>query len=542
MTGAYTENVSETSVAEVMPRRIGRYEVECRLGHGGMGTVYLAADTQLDRLVALKVPRRDRMADPKAVERFFREAKAAARVQHPDICKVHDVGTADGILYLAMEYVEGTPLSAFTKTGQLLGNRQIARLIRGVALAMHQAHLQGVIHRDLKPSNLMLTADWRAVVMDFGVAMHHSWEDSRLTQSGMIVGTPAYMAPEQIDSDLGPLTCRTDIYALGVILYELLAGRLPFTGDVGVVLAKILTAEVVPPHECRSNVDARLEAICRKAMARPPAYRFESMEQFAAALATYLKQRQTEGDRPDRPEAPLPALPPQTEPRPTRSTTEARSPTRSSQRTPKATRRAPRRSRSDLPLGTIVQIVGATAALIFVLIVAIGIYQKMGGAAAISEPAGHDPRIAKNDPDRPGLVAGTLPAEQGIELAASTFTFPENSKSPLRVVFEPVQSVGGRWEILRAAVHINGKQIMDDDLAPAEKTREKPAADKEQAVTPVYSFASEVLPRELLRAGTTLEVAVQITIEIASATGPSDVEMETRDLVRRFKILVVPPP
>src|SRR5436309_5797542 len=164
-----------------LPAQFGRYRILQRLGHGGMGAVYLAEDTQLDRRVALKVPHFTAEDSPQVRTRFFREARAAATLDHPNLCPVHDVGEIGGTPYLTMAYIEGQPLSASVRGGQPLPPREAAAIVRKLALALHEAHQKGVIHRDLKPGNVMMNQRGEPVVMDFGLARRFNKEEARLT-------------------------------------------------------------------------------------------------------------------------------------------------------------------------------------------------------------------------------------------------------------------------------------------------------------------------------------------------------------------------
>jgi serine/threonine protein kinase len=279
-----------------VPEEVGRrYRIVSQLGQGGMGSVYLAHDSHLERMVAVKIPDLGVGTEfEERKQRFRREARAAATIKHPNLCRIYDVGEVDGTLYLTMEYIEGKPMSALLKNGEPLTQRQIALFIRKLALALHEAHRQGVIHRDVKPGNIMITTinqQQEPVIVDFGLARRFDKEEARLTESHALLGTPAYMPPEQIDGALGDLGPACDIYSLGVILYELLAGRLPFQGKrVMEVLAKILTQELEPPRNHRPDIDRNLEAICLKAMAKKVEDRYSTMEEFAAALTGYLDE------------------------------------------------------------------------------------------------------------------------------------------------------------------------------------------------------------------------------------------------------------
>jgi hypothetical protein len=267
-----------------------------------MGAVYLAHDTQLDRRVALKIPNISGPDSPVLLERFYREARAAATLNHPNLCPVHDVGQHQGIPYLTMAYLEGKPLSALLVNGQPLSQRQAAMLVRMLATALQEAHQRGVVHRDLKPANIMMTVRKQPVIMDFGLAQRGAVTerpirpagpavpgDIRLTQTGTLLGTPAYMAPEQIAGDSAAMGPSCDIYSLGVILYELLAGRLPFQGNLEALIGQILLDDPPPPSQFRPDLDAGLEAICLKALAKKPADRYGTMSAFATALSDHVR-------------------------------------------------------------------------------------------------------------------------------------------------------------------------------------------------------------------------------------------------------------
>jgi class 3 adenylate cyclase/tetratricopeptide (TPR) repeat protein/predicted Ser/Thr protein kinase len=269
-----------------LPERFGRYLIRGRLGRGGMGTVYLAHDTEIDRPVALKVPHADVARDPQALERFYREARAAGRLHHPHICPVYDVGAVDGVHFLTMAYIEGETLAALAPA-LASQPRRVAELVRTIALALDEAHARGVVHRDLKPSNVMVDRRGAPVVMDFGLA-RRAEADAR-TGEGVVLGTPAYMAPEQALGDNAAVGPASDVYSLGVILYELLAGRTPFVGTATAVLVEIVHGAPKPPSAHRGGVDPRLEGVCLRAMAKRPADRFPGMAAFATALDAYLK-------------------------------------------------------------------------------------------------------------------------------------------------------------------------------------------------------------------------------------------------------------
>jgi hypothetical protein len=273
-----------TPTDDRLPREFGPYRLVSVLGRGGMGTVYLADDTRLDRQVALKVLRFDRARSAEAVERFRREARAAAGVRHPNLVPVYEVGRVGGTDYLTMPYVTGEPLSARLARDGPLPEAEAVRLAVRVADAMRAVHGAGVVHRDLKPSNILLDDQGEPSVADFGLAKQVSGADPRVTDSGAILGTAAYLPPEQVGCHPDAIGPRCDVYSLGVILYEMLTGRVPFDGPPGEVLLRVLTDEPPPPSKLRPGLDPRLEAVCLKAMAKRPEKRFPSMAEFAAAL------------------------------------------------------------------------------------------------------------------------------------------------------------------------------------------------------------------------------------------------------------------
>jgi class 3 adenylate cyclase/predicted Ser/Thr protein kinase len=273
----------------LLPPEFGRYRIDKMLGTGGMGAVYLAQDTQLDRPVALKVPHFPAGPTPQAVERFYQEARAAALLHHPHICPVFDVGSIGEIHYLTMAYIEGQTLAEWLRQSHPLPVRKVVELIQLAARALEEAHLRGVIHRDLKPANIMIDRRGEPVVMDFGLARRLDLGDLRLTQQGQLMGTPAYMSPEQVNGGVEQTGPASDIYSLGVVLYELLTGRLPFMGPLSAVLAQIAHEEPRPPSQVRADLDRRIDGICRKALAKEPARRFPTMAALADVLTDYLR-------------------------------------------------------------------------------------------------------------------------------------------------------------------------------------------------------------------------------------------------------------
>ena len=282
-----TPSLRSGSAPPSLPAAFGRYRIESLLGRGGMGSVYLAFDTQLDRKVALKIPKFG-PNESDVRERFFREARAAAVLQHPTLCPVFDVGEWEGVHYLTMAFIDGKPLSHYVRPEKPFPMDQAAGLVRSLAKALQEAHDHGIIHRDLKPANVMIGKRRQPIIMDFGLARRSTSQDERLTRSGAIMGTPAYMPPEQVNGDVAAMGPCCDIYSLGVMLYELLTGRRPFNGPLGTLMAQILLDPPPSMTQFRPDIDPALEAICAKALAKKPADRYLSMKDFAAALELWL--------------------------------------------------------------------------------------------------------------------------------------------------------------------------------------------------------------------------------------------------------------
>jgi tetratricopeptide (TPR) repeat protein/serine/threonine protein kinase len=262
-----------------------RYEIVKQLGRGGMGVVYLAKDTRLDREVALKIPFVWDDEDPEFLQRFNREARAAARLHHPNICPIFDVGDHDGQPYLTMAYLDGVLLSSYIKQRQgPLEPRDAIRLVRKLAKALSAAHQKGVIHRDLKPSNIMIDREIGPILMDFGLARREDLEETLRTRAGHQLGTPAYMPIEQFQGKIEAVGPRSDVYSLGVILFELLTGRRPYEGNAFEIHVKLLRTGPPSPSSFRTELDPGLDAVCLKAMAREPEDRYASMAEFDVAL------------------------------------------------------------------------------------------------------------------------------------------------------------------------------------------------------------------------------------------------------------------
>jgi Tol biopolymer transport system component/tRNA A-37 threonylcarbamoyl transferase component Bud32 len=270
----------------------GRYRIERELGQGGMATVYLAHDLRHQRRVALKVLRPD-LAAVIGAERFLHEITTTANLQHPHILPLHDSGSLDGTAFYVMPYVEGESLRDRLNREKQLPLADALRIATEVAGALDYAHRHGVIHRDIKPENILLH-DGRALVADFGIALAASSAGgSRMTETGMSLGTPSYMSPEQAMGERA-LDARTDVYALGSVLYEMLTGEPPFAGPTAqAIVAKVMTAEPVPPAELRRTVPEHVNDAVLTALQKLPADRFATAAELASALAGETAVRRT---------------------------------------------------------------------------------------------------------------------------------------------------------------------------------------------------------------------------------------------------------
>jgi WD40 repeat protein/tRNA A-37 threonylcarbamoyl transferase component Bud32 len=282
----------EESVASCRGTAVPGYEILGELGRGGMGVVYKARQQSLDRIVALKMILAGAHAGPTQRARFRGEAEAAARLQHPHIVQVHDVGEHDRCPFFSLEFIDGRCLHDVV--GEYRQPAKAAGLVEQLARAVAYAHQQGIIHRDLKPANILLTKDGLPKITDFGLAKRLDDEQER-TRSGDILGTPAYMSPEQAAGNIKQLGPATDVYALGVILYELLTGRPPFQGaTTWDVINQLLTQEPLPPSVHRPGLPRDLETICVKCLQNVPAKRYVSAQALADDLRRFLEGRPIE--------------------------------------------------------------------------------------------------------------------------------------------------------------------------------------------------------------------------------------------------------
>ncbi len=272
---------------KTVPEQFGRYRIVRELGRGGMGAVYLAIDGQLGRKVALKIPFFREVDAKEAVERFYREARAMAMVQHANLCPVYDVGRHEEWHFLTMAFIDGQPLSKVLKETGFFSVNQAATLMKTVAIAVQKAHEAGIVHRDLKPANIMLNKDGDPIIMDFGLARRKMSGEADLTQTGAVFGSPAYMAPEQVEANHNEIGPATDVYAMGVILYQMVTGKRPFQGSVMSIFGQIVSKVPEPPSKWRNDLPPELDAICLRALAKSPSQRHASAAIFAEEL-TYL--------------------------------------------------------------------------------------------------------------------------------------------------------------------------------------------------------------------------------------------------------------
>lgn len=266
-----------------MTSEYGRYRIVKELGKGTMGVVYQAHDPQIDRMVALKVLRPDRVTSEAFVNRFLKEARAIGRLSHPRIVTIYDVGEDHGTIYIAMEYLQGEPFNDVVRSGRLT-LLQSVDIAKQVAETLDYAHRQGIVHRDIKPSNIILGEDNQVKLTDFGIARIEDTAAGHQTQAGEILGTPVYMSPEQVMGKT--VDGRSDLFSVGVILYEMTVGRRPFSGNnIAAIFRAITQDEPEPPDRADPFVPKALTDVILKSLSKSPETRFQTGKAFSEALS-----------------------------------------------------------------------------------------------------------------------------------------------------------------------------------------------------------------------------------------------------------------
>lgn len=279
--------VDETSWCEELPVTVGRFQLVEQVGKGAFGAVFRAIDSELGRSVAVKIPHAGRRMSTDEKRRFIREVKMSAALRHPAIVAVHEAFTVGGIPMMVSDFVEGQTLAELIADNRL-GHRRAAEVAAALAEAIEYAHQQGILHRDVKPGNVLMDAQGQPHLTDFGMA-RRELDDSEMTVDGQVLGTPAYMSPEQATGEVVSIGAPSDVYSAGAVLYELLTGRRAFQGEMQVVLKSVAEGNPTPPRQVDRSIPIDLETICQKAMRREPRERYQTAGELAADLRCFLR-------------------------------------------------------------------------------------------------------------------------------------------------------------------------------------------------------------------------------------------------------------
>lgn len=285
-----TPDAPPEDVGKVVGTRFGEYDILSEIARGGMGVVYRARQRTLKRIVALKVLRGSRVANEKDIDRFMREAKAAASLSHPNIVPIHELSVYKGLHFFTMDYIDGTPLDSMLKAGALTPY-QACELIEVIARAIHFAHTCGIIHRDLKPGNIIIDTDGRPMITDFGLAVNMSSDvhSQRMTRDGVVMGTIPYIPPEQAAGHVDRVDECSDIYSLGAVLYEILTGKPPFQGETQYeILRRVIHQDPTPPRKIYPKIHPDVETICLKCLEKDPRRRYRTANALADDCRAFL--------------------------------------------------------------------------------------------------------------------------------------------------------------------------------------------------------------------------------------------------------------
>lgn len=282
--------IDQADLVDGLTTVFGDYTIVELLGKGAMASVYKAIDTKLSRSVALKIPHKKVRESAKLTERFKREARSVAKLLHKNICSVYDAGEIGRVPFMAMQFVEGMTLADYNKDRKI-SEAQAGTIIRRIARGLAHAHKAGVVHRDLKPANIMLTEEGEVIVMDFGLATNLHSTDPRLTQAGMTLGSPAYMSPEQIEGRRDEIGPQSDVFSLGLVMFELLTGARPFSGNAVYLMTQISGSDVPAPSTVRDNLSPMIDEITLKMTRRDLSLRYESMNDVIRDLNQFLLEK-----------------------------------------------------------------------------------------------------------------------------------------------------------------------------------------------------------------------------------------------------------